>query len=113
MLEKLFSSNYGIGGLCVILTLGILLRVGEFLWGLREKKDTLSEASIKELTKAVQASTAAMNHLERRLEHLEKAVADLPKFKTDMRRFYSGLKEVAGDKWPKIRDEIMKDDFTV
>lgn len=111
-MEKV-TLEYGIGGLCVILTLSILLRVAEFLWSLREKKDNLSEASIKSLTLAMQENTQAMRHLDLRLGALEKSVGELPKFKTDIRRFYTAIKEVAGDRWPRIRDEIMKDDFNL
>ncbi len=91
----------------------VLLKVGEFLWKLREKKESLSEAAVKDLTKAVQANTAATQHLENRLQHLEKLVTDVPKFKTDLRRFYTALKELAGSEWPRIRDEILKDDFHI
>lgn len=112
-MEKLLTLEYGIGGLCVLVTLSILVRVGEFVWSLREKKESLSEATIVKLTQAMQENTLAVKHLDCRLEALERSASDLPKFKVDMRRFYSGLKEVAGEKWPKIRDEIMKDDFTL
>ncbi len=111
-MDRFFSLEYGIGGLCVILTLSVFLKVGEFLWALREKKETLSESAIKDLTIAVQQNTAATQHLDRRLEKLEGVAAELPKFKTDIRRFYAAIKEVAGDKWPRIRDEILRDDFT-
>lgn len=111
-MEKL-QLEYGIGGLCVILTLSVLLRVGEFIWGLREKKDSISEASIERLTKAVEENTHATRHLDHRLKDLEKAVQEFPKFKTDIRRFYAAIKEVAGEKWPRVRDEIMKDDFSL
>lgn len=112
-MEKMLSLEYGVGGACVLLTLMVLLKVGEFLWKLKEKKDSLSEAAIRDLTAAVESSTAATKHLDSRLQHLEKAIAEIPKFKTDIRRFYAAIKEVAGDKWPSIRDEIMKDEFSL
>lgn len=96
-MEKLFSLEYGVAGVCVLLTIMILVKVGEFLWSLRVKKDSVSDQAIKDLTAAV--------------EKLEHTVADLPKFKTDIRRFYAAIKHVSGDKWPTIRDEIMKDDL--
>lgn len=111
-MEGLFSLKYGIGGICVLLTLHVFLKVGEFLWALREKKEIISEATIKELTQAVRANTQATQHLEHRLGALEKMSGDLPKFRLDIRRFYAAIKEIAGDKWPRIRDEIMKDEFT-
>ena len=112
-MEKILSLEYGVGGVCVLLTLMVLLKVGEFLWKMRERKDTLSETAIQDLTAAVESSTRAMQHLDLRLQHMEKSIAELPKFKTDIRRFYSAIKEVAGEKWPAIRDEIMKDEFTL
>lgn len=112
-MEKVLSLQYGIGGVCVLLTLMVLLKVGEFLWKLREKKDVLSESAIHDLTAAVESSTRAMQHLDSRLQHIEKTIAEIPKFKTDIRRFYAAIKEVAGPAWPQIRDEIMKDEFTL
>lgn len=111
-MDKLFELQYGIGGVCVLLTLHILVQVGKFVWSLKKEKESLSESAIKQLTTAVQANTSATQHLDQRLGHLEKSISDLPKFKTDIRRFYAAIKEVAGDKWPRIRDEIMKDDFS-
>lgn len=111
-MEGALSLKYGIGGLCVLFTLSVLLRVSEFLWKLREKKESISETAIQDLTVAVRQNTAATQHLDRRLEKLEGMASDMPKFKTDIRRFYAAIKEVAGEKWPKIRDEIMKDEFT-
>lgn len=112
-MEKAFSLEYGIGGLCVLFTLMVMLKVGEFLWKLREKKETLSEAAVKDLTLAMQANTAATQHLDHRLQQIEKMVVDVPKFKTDLRRFYTALKILGGDRWPQVRDEIMKDEFTL
>ncbi len=111
-MEKFLSSEYGLVGICIFLTIHILLKVGEFVWAIKEKKESVTEATTRDLIKAVQANTVATQHLENRMEHLEKSAADLPKFKLDMRRFYAAIKEVAGDRWPMIREEIMKDDFT-
>lgn len=112
-MEDVFSLKYGVGGLCALLTLLVVLKAGEIVLAFQKKKEALSESAIKDLTIAVQQNTAATQHLDRRLEKLEGVAAELPKFKLDIRRFYSALKVIAGDKWPRIRDEIMKDDFTV
>lgn len=112
-MEKLFSLEYGIGGICVLLTLTVLLKVAEFIWSVREKKESLSEQAVTDLTKAVQANTVATQFLEHRLQTLESSVNEVPKLKTDLRRFYSAIKEIAGDRWGKIREEIMKDDLTL
>lgn len=111
-MEKFFSLQYGVAGICVLLTIHVLIYVGEFLWKIREKKETISDLAVKDLTSAMYSNTSATRHLDNRLQHLERTITDLPKFKTDLRRFYAAIKEVAGDKWPKIRDEIMKDEFT-
>lgn len=108
-MAKLFSVQYGIGGICVLLTIMVLLEVGKFLWAIQAKKASLSEQAVLDLTKAVQANTVATQFLEQRLQHLEISMSELPKLKLDLRRFYTAIKTIAGDKWPNIRDEIMKD----
>lgn len=105
-MEEMLSTKYGIAGICIMLTLMVLIEVGKFLWNVREKKDSLSDTAIKELTEAVK-------HLDVRICEFEKTISDLPKFKVDMRRFYAAIKEVAGERWPTIREEIMRDDFTL
>lgn len=112
-MEKLFSLEYGIGGVCVLLTVMVLLKVGEFLWALREKKESSSEIALQNLTEAVQNNTVATQLMDHRLASLEHAISEFPKFKTDLRRFYAAIKEIAGDKWPAIRDEIVKDGFDI
>lgn len=102
-MEDLFSLKYGIAGVCILLTLQSLMKMAEFLWGLREKKDSVSEAAIKELTLAMEANTKEI-HL------LKTAVGELPKFKKDVRRFYTAIKTLAGDEWPDIRKELLEDE---
>lgn len=112
-MEHLFTLEYGIGGACVLLTLTILMKVGEFLWKLKEQKDHLSEATMQSLIRAVQENTGAMQLLEHRLRTLEANMSEVPKLKTDLRRFYAAVKEIAGERWPAIRDEIVKDGFDI
>lgn len=112
-MEEMFTLKYGVGGICVLLTLSILVRVGEFIVKLNRKKEELSESAVVNLTNALKLNTEAMSDLERRLEKIEGFAADLPKLKNDVRRFYSALKIIAAEKWPQVRDEIMKDDFTL
>ncbi len=108
-MEKLFSLEYGIGGICVILTLMTLMKVGEFLWKLREKKESVSEETLKKLVQSVEQNSAAMAILTLRLRTLEDVISDFPKIKIDIRRSFAALKELAGDEWPKIREEIVKE----
>lgn len=116
-MEKLFSLEYGIGGVCVLLTLMVLLRVGEFVWKIVERKEKVSEKTIENLIRSVQDNTVALQFLDarfdQRLKNIEASIAELPKLKTDLRRFYAAMKEIAGDKWPAIREEITKDGFTL
>lgn len=112
-MEKAFTLEYGVGGLCVLITLGILVKVAEILLRVREKKESFSDSSLAELTKALQANTTAMQFFDLRLKAIEVSTSEMPKLKTDIRRFYSAMKEIAGERWPAIRDEIMKDAFTV
>lgn len=116
MLEKAFS-QYGVAGVCILLTIMVLMRAGEFVWAItaekEKEKQTISSKAIEDLTKALKESTIAIGTLEHRLEHIERVVLEFPKLKNDVRRFYSAIKQVSGDRWPQIRDEIMKDDFTL
>ncbi len=112
-MDKFFSLEYGVGGICVLITIQILVKAGEILWNVKKEKDAISKSEVQKLTGAVVDLTAATTHLDCRLEKIEISVSEFPKFKTDQRRFYAAIKELAGDKWPQIRDEILKDDFTL
>lgn len=99
--------------ICVILSLQLVFKVGEFLWKLREKKDSASEAAIRELTEVVKHNILATEHLEQRLNELKNTLSEIPKFKSDMRRLFSAIKIVSGDKWSQIRKEIMEEESSV
>lgn len=98
------DTQHGISGLlvsvCILLTAQLLWKVGEFLWKMKEKKDQLSEESVHHLTKAVESNTKA-------IEELGDKVAKIPKYEVDLKRLFSAVKLVAGERWPKIRKEIM------
>ena len=118
-MEKLLSMSleHGVAGVCILLTIMILGKAGEFVWKVyaerTKEKTSLTESTVQKLTEAVQQSTVASQQLEARLKHLEQSASDFPKLKLDVRRFYAAIKEVAGDRWPAIRDEILKDEFTL
>ncbi len=103
-MEKLFSPEYGVAGICVLLTINILVKLGEFLWSLKQKKESASDATIEKLIQTVKENTYA-------IEHLEKSVSELPKMKTDLRRFFAAVKAISGDKWSQIKKEILEDDL--
>lgn len=96
----------------VLLALHFLVKVGEFLWHLKEKKDTVTETGIENLSAAVQLNTAASEKLEHRIKNLEHTISDVTKVKLDLRRLYIAVKNIAGDKWPVIRKEIMDEEAT-
>jgi uncharacterized coiled-coil protein SlyX len=102
MFDKLFELQNSVAGVCIVLLLLVLMKVGEFLWKMKEKKESLSEKAIERLSHAVVENTAA-------IKHLEMSLGELPKFKTDIRRFYAALKILAGDEWVQIRKEIMEE----
>lgn len=110
-MEDFFSLKYGVAGICVLLTIMTLFRVAEFLWKLREKKEMSSDIAMVDLTKAVQECTLSIKMLDLRLKAIETANSEFPKLRNDLRRVYTAMKEIAGEKWPRVRDEIMKDGF--
>lgn len=93
----------------VFMALHLVKGIAEFLWKMKEKQDTASETAIKELTEGLKKNTLAMEHLDDRIEGLEEILTELPKFKLDMRRMYTAIKYISGDKWAKIRKDIMED----
>lgn len=100
-----------LASLVIILSLHFLVKVGEFLWKLFEKKNELSEKSVQKLTSALHVNTSAIEKLETRILHAEKGLADMPKFKSDLRKLFAAVKFIAGDEWIKIRQEVMSDEI--
>lgn len=109
-LSQFLNLKDGVSGLlaslCVILSLSLLTRVGEFLWRIKEKKEMASDASIKELTDVVRDNTTATEHLEHRLTALEQSLMELPKVKSKLQKLFAAIKHMAGDEWHKIRGMI-------
>jgi hypothetical protein len=97
--------------ICLILAVNLVKGIAEFLWKLKEQKDSASEATIRDLTEAVKKNTAATEHLDQRLSELEHVLTSLPKLQEDLRRYYLGLKILAGERWPEIRDEIKQEEI--
>lgn len=113
-MEKLMEAAGGnlsgiLAAIAVTLCLHLLAKIGEFLWKLREKRDSLTESGIEKLSSAVQLNTNASEKLEHRIKALEHTFTDLGKAKLDMRRLYAAVKQLAGDKWPEIRRHIMEE----
>ena len=108
-MERAFSLEYGVAGVCVLLTIMILIKVGEYVLSIAKEKETLSETAVKNLSAELKDNTQALRDLSGRLEKAEALAADIPKLKIDVRRFYTAIKTISGDEWPRVRDEIMKD----
>lgn len=94
---------------CLLLSFNLLFGLVKFLWGMKEKNDRLSKKGIENLASAMERNTKAIEHLDTRIKSFEQTMAEFPKFKLDMRRLYLAVKAVAGDKWPKIREDMMRD----
>lgn len=109
MVAKAMSLEYGIAGVCVLLTLMILIRVAEFVWKLHQKKEAVSEETMRQLVDEVRKNTVAVQLLEHRLHTIETSFSELPKLKLDLRRSFSAIKTLAGNRWASIREDLMKD----
>lgn len=105
-MEDALNLKYGLAGVCVLLTLYILLQVVKFVYDLKEEKQSVSEKTTKENTDAIRDLTLKM-------ASIQDLIAEFPKHKKDVKRFYIAIKSLAGDKWSAIRDEILEDDFTL
>lgn len=103
-MEGAFDLKYGVAGLCILITIYILVRVGEFVWGLKEKKETATEATIQKLI-------ATIEHLDKRIGSMEAGFAEVAKLKKDLTRCFAALRLGMGDKWNDIRKQIIEDDF--
>lgn len=114
-MESMFDVKYGVAGICVLLAFKVIVDSAKFVFERHKQeakqKESASEATTKELIKAVRENTEVTKHLDNRIQHLERSIGDLPKLKLDVRRFYTAVKSVAGDKWPAIHDELMRDNF--
>lgn len=93
----------------VFLCAGLIKGIIEFLWKIKQEKDSVSETVIKELTRTIHENTMATQHLDKRLSEVEQTFSELPKLKMDMRKFYAAVKILSGDKWSDIRREMEED----
>lgn len=91
-----------LAALCVIGTLHVLFKLGEFVWKIQEKKEQLSDKTILDLTASVQRLDQTMHGIQRELH-------DIPKFKKELNRCFEAVKILAGPRWPDIRKSIMEE----
>ncbi len=114
-MEGLVDSQHGsstlLAGIAVMLCLHFVFKVGEFLWNMLKKKSELSDLSVEKLTTAINHGTNAIEKLEHELISLKKDMAQIPRFKHDLRRAFMAIRIISGEKWPKIREELMDIEF--
>jgi hypothetical protein len=96
----------------VLLALNIVVKCGDILWKIKERKDAVTEHGIEALSKAVDNNTEASKQLATRLQMVEAQLSGFNKLKLDMRRLYIAVKRIAGDKWGDIRKEIMEEEVS-
>lgn len=99
--------------LCVLLALHLVVKVGEFLWKMKEKRDSVSDATVDKLTIAVDKMTYSLETLQVRCGTLEKSISDIDKIKTDLRRAFTAVRLLAGEDWTKIRKELDEDSHII
>lgn len=103
-MEEILNAH-GLQAVCVILSLHLFAKVGEFLWDIIKKKSEISDETVKRLTVSVQ-------HLDNTMKEIKKDLAEIPKFKQDLRRLFTAVKLMAGEDWKDIRKAIMEDDIS-
>lgn len=108
-MEKLLDPANGPIALITFLALHLVIKIVEFLWAFKEKKDLVTESGIEKLSQAVQQNTWASEKLEARIKQLEHTLGVVDKLQTDMRKAFIAIKSISGDNWPKIREEIMEE----
>lgn len=77
-IAALLNTSNGISGLlaslCVLLSLQIVIKVGDFLWKLQKEKFQISEETVKKLSSSMEQNTKAISYLEGRLKSLEHTI---------------------------------------
>ncbi len=109
-MEELIKTSSPVIALVVLVALHLVVRVGQFLWTFKEKKDAITESGIEELSKAVRACTATIEKLECRIKSVEVMITDVNKIKVDLRRAYVAIRLITGDRWTQIRKIIMEEE---
>jgi uncharacterized membrane protein affecting hemolysin expression len=100
----------GLSAIVVVLCLHLVVKIGQFLWAFKEKKDAVTESGIEELSKAVRECTSTIAALESRIRDIESVSNSIDKLRVDVRRAYLAIRLMAGDKWGDIRKIIMEEE---
>lgn len=115
-MEGFLDSSHGLSTLLasvvIILALHLFFKFAEFVWGIMNKKNEVSEQSIERLSLSLAQNTQALQGLQVQMKEIERDLSEMPKFKLDLRRAFSAVKLVSGDKWSEIRKIIMEDEIS-
>ncbi len=99
-LSKFADPSQLMAWLVLILTLHLLLKIGQIAFETVKKKSELSERAIEGLGK-----------IEHRMASLERDLNEILKFRQDFKRLFTAVKVIAGDRWPDVRKAILEDDL--
>ncbi len=99
-----------LAGIAVVLSLQLVVRVGQFVFELMKKKTETSDSKIIEMSTSLQQNTSAVNELRTLIRGLERELAEIHKYRMDTQKLFSAVKLMAGKKWPEIR-KAMEDDI--
>jgi hypothetical protein len=103
-MSELLDKNNGLttllAGIAIVLCLHLLLKIGEVVMESIKKKGEHTDQNRVDIIK-----------LEYHFKELNGKLDRLLKIDTDVRRAFTGVRLLAGEKWPEIRKEIMHDDL--
>jgi hypothetical protein len=108
-LEGLELGSTPLSAIIVLLSLNIVVKVGQFLWDQKAKRDAVTETGIEELSKAVRDCTSSLQALQAKIEKIEPILRDVTKIKLDLRRVFFVLRNLAGEKWTAIRSQMLEE----
>lgn len=99
-----------LAGIAVVLSLQLVVRVGQFVFDLVKRKSESSDSKIVEMATMLQQNTVAVNELRSLIRGLERELSEIHKYRMDTQKLFSAVKLMAGKKWPEIR-KAMEDDI--
>lgn len=98
----------------MLLTINILVKVATFLFNKKKeddkKKETSDQAVVLKLVESVDELKAENKDLKYVIKELRIDLAGLPRYERDLWRNFLAIKMIAGEKWPKILDEIKREE---
>lgn len=114
-MESFIDTQHGIptllASIAVVLALHLVFKLGEFVWKLSQKDSEKNLQSLQKLIAALESNSKEVEKLSCSMKEIEKDLAEMPKFKLDLRRVFTAVKLLSGDRWQKIRDDIMEDEL--